>query len=1736
MRTLLLWFFFCFCFFFSVGQDFSNKGKDFWVGYGYHQIMINPTNGNVQEMVLYFATDQVTTVTISVPGTGYTQTLTSGPLPAILTSAPIPKAGPQDVRLTTESLAPENKGIHVTSDKPIVAYAHIYNQSVSGASILFPTNTLGKDYFSVNFTNTSNANNSNCWMYVIAADTGTTVVEIIPSVPTLNHAAGVPFLVTLTQGQVFNVMATYAGNTGGDLTGSSIKSVSVGNVGCKRIAVFSGSGRISITCNGSPSSSDNYMVQAFPKSAWGKKYLTVSTSGAQINNFYRICLAEPNTLVRLNGFPISLPLINNFYYQIPATSEPQKIESDKPILVSQYTTSQGACGNGTAGNQLTPGDPEVIYLSPVEQSISKVLWNATPNFNILQHYYNVIIPNTGTAISSFKLDGVNVNPTLFTVHPQDPGYSYLQQNVAANSHRIESDSGFNAIAYGFGLAESYGYNAGTNVRDLYQRIAVQTQFGIESVPSVCSGSPFKFKISLPYQPDSMLWDFNNPPTSPPIANVMQNGPITPDSIRIINTRTVYWYSLPGFYTFNTIGTFPITIRTYRQNNEGCGNIQEIDFDLEVSSPPIAGFNSVNSVCNGQPVQFNDATVSVKPTYRWWWNFGDPASGSNNISNIKNPLHTFSGPGTYTVRYANITTPGCLSDTITKTITVRAIPTATLNSNAVVCLNGPSPVISFTGIGGIAPYIFTYKLNGGPTLSISSLGTSSVATISVSTTTAGTFSYILTGVTDGSSSMCSQAQSDTAVIVVGALPSASISGAAAICLNGPSPTITLTAANGAPPYTFTYHINAGPDITVTAPTGNTVTIPVATNTQGTFTYTLTNIQSGTSNACSQAQSGSAVVVVNGLPTATIAGTGEVCVGSATLPTITFTGASASAPYVFTYTINNGPNLTVTSSGNSAVLNVPTSPAGVYVYKLISVKEGSSSACTQAQTGSVTVTINPLPVADFNAPSTCQGGSLAFADASVANAGNLNEWTWNFGDPSSGSSNTSNLQNPSHIYNSAGTYTVSLTVKTDKGCISLVKTKSVVVNLTPSAGFINPEVCLADSYAQFTDTSMVASGSITGWIWNFDDPASGTLNTSTIQNPQHSYSTTGVKNVRLIAISNNGCRDTIIQSFIVNGDVPVANFNLNPSAVCGYDSVRIVNTATVNVGLIIRIDIYWDNLGSPTLLETDLNPFPNKVYAHAYPLVPSTRNYSIRYRVYSGLTCFNDIIKNVTVNEVPDISFAPVPNTCLDVSPFLIVQATAGGAIPGAPPYYSGPGINAAGLFNPSLVGPGVYTLQYTFATSAGCRDSATQQITVLQPPVADFRTVGPTCIGQALNFESLSTTPAGSISTWQWNFGDGTPAVTQSTSGSVAHTFNTSGTFAVALTVTTTDGCKKMIIRDVNIDARPATAFTFPASLCLPNAVVNFTNTSSSGTYLWTFGDPGSGASNTSTSLNPSHTYSSIGPFDVRLQVTSTGGCVKDTIIRLASIHPRPTATFTSNVVSACVAQAVSFADQSNPADGVATEWHWSFGDGTTSTLQNPSHAFANANSFNVGLYIVNSFGCKSDTMIKPLRVNAFPVVEAGPDVFVLQNGSITLTPTATGTNLTYLWSPATYLNNSTIANPVTTPLADIRYVLTVTAGGGCSISDSLFVKVLLGPKIPNTFTPNNDSRNDKWIIEYLETYPNNRVQVFTRTGQLVFESRGYKIPWDGNKNGKSLPIDTYYYIIEPGNGSKALTGYVTILK
>ena len=344
--------------------------------------------------------------------------------------------------------------------------------------------------------------------------------------------------------------------------------------------------------------------------------------------------------------------------------------------------------------------------------------------------------------------------------------------------------------------------------------------------------------------------------------------------------------------------------------------------------------------------------------------------------------------------------------------------------------------------------------------------------------------------------------------------------------------------------------------------------------------------------------------------------------------------------------------------------------------------------------------------------------------------------------------------------------------------------------------------------------------------------------------------------------------------------------------------------------------------------------------------------------------------------------------------------------------------------------------------------------------------------------------------------------------------------------------------------KPVANFGIPASVCLPDESVTFTNLSqiSDGSenaflYVWNFDDLPSGPNNFSRLKTPTHYYNNTGPFHVRLSVTSNGGCIKDTTILLNTIHPQPKTNFGISKPDICLGDAVFLTDSTNSMDGTTVQWNWDLGDGRLKNTRNVLYIYAADRTYNVSLYSVNSFGCKSDLLTKPITVHPYPVVDAGPDRRMLEGTAITIQATATGTNLQYRWTPVQYLDNPTILKPrCIDPKFDILYTLAVTAPGGCTTTDDMYIDVLKIPLIPNTFSPNNDHVNDLWVIKYLDEYVNQYTRVFTRAGQLVFESRGVYKAWDGKYKGKELPMDTYFYIIEPGSGRDPFSGYVTIMK
>ena len=137
--------------------------------------------------------------------------------------------------------------------------------------------------------------------------------------------------------------------------------------------------------------------------------------------------------------------------------------------------------------------------------------------------------------------------------------------------------------------------------------------------------------------------------------------------------------------------------------------------------------------------------------------------------------------------------------------------------------------------------------------------------------------------------------------------------------------------------------------------------------------------------------------------------------------------------------------------------------------------------------------------------------------------------------------------------------------------------------------------------------------------------------------------------------------------------------------------------------------------------------------------------------------------------------------------------------------------------------------------------------------------------------------------WYWDLGDGSAPFTALTNASQVLSYSPWGPRTVTLKVETNSGCQSNVTsQTTTIHAVPVAKFTH-AQACLPYQAVSFTNTSTVAdattmTYQWNFGDPGSGAANTSTATNPSHLFSGTGPYNVKLTATNAGGCAKDTTI------------------------------------------------------------------------------------------------------------------------------------------------------------------------------------------------------------------------------------------------------------------
>jgi gliding motility-associated-like protein len=795
-------------------------------------------------------------------------------------------------------------------------------------------------------------------------------------------------------------------------------------------------------------------------------------------------------------------------------------------------------------------------------------------------------------------------------------------------------------------------------------------------------------------------------------------------------------------------------------------------------------------------------------------------------------------------------------------------------------------------------------------------------------------------------------------------------------------------------------------------------------------------------------------------------------------------------------------------------------------------------------SMVVNISANPVVKFiNSNPACATGAVNFNDQSTIASGTIVSWKWNYGNGKADTL-TTNAQ-VSNVYAAAGNYSVKLQLQTNTGC-TVIDSSNITIHSKPTADLITPDVCLADAFAQFTDSSYFADGT-TGaltYAWNFGDANSTPANNiSALQSPKHKYNSQGSYTVLLTVTSSNGCTDQRSKSFTVNGSIPVANFDFtNTNKICSNQKVEIKNSSTVDFGSVTRIEIYWDLTNAPTVFDIDESPAQGKLYSHNYPVfyAPASKTFQVKMRSFSGGSCVHEIVKAVTLYSMPKLSFGNLSAICNDAAPIQINNATETASNAGSF-IFAGSGVSNSGLLTPKNILPGADTITYTYTTINGCIDSIKSVIAILASPKAIWSYKDPTCEKTAIII-SDSSKGAVAITSWQWNFGNGQTAI-KTNAQSFTQTFSSTGNYNTALLVTDANGCKSdSNIKTIVVHPLPLVNFTVPVSVCLPAGTAAFTdqssiadNTQSLFSYAWNFDDAASTA-NTSVMKDPVHNYSTTGIKNIVLTVTSKDGCAASTTKQLVNIYPQPKAKMNIASVDFCVNQSIAFSDNSSSANGNIASYNWTLGNGTLNTQQQFSYAYNSTGNFTVQHFITDDKGCISDTVKQLVQVNGYPTANAGIDLFVLEGGSVQLKPTVSGNITSHLWVPGTYLNSDTALMAISTPAADIEYTLEVTGKGTCVTTDKVLVTVLKTPRIPNVFTPNGDGINDLWVIEHLNTYPDCTVEIYDSYGLVVFRSKGYNKPWDGTRNGSPLMLGTYYYIVDPKNGRAKMTGYITILR
>ena len=1724
----------------SNAQNISNKGTEFWVGYGHHQFMEN--GGNTQNMVLYLSAEEKiahVTVTIDsasgpIPGTGWSRTYTV-PAYSVISTNIIPKGAdnaptPADVNFDARLVKTpkpagtggeglfNKRGIHIKSDVPIVAYAHIYGSVSSGATMLLPVNSWGYSYTSINSKQIRAGSGAYSWVYVIAKENNT-VVRITPSEKTyLDKPKGVPFDVTLQKGHIYQVIGDADGNgTGPQLTGTTIKSIAGPDGICHPVAVFAGSSRTmgeDDPC-GSGGGRDNDMQQMFPEQTWGKRYLTApfalasGTSAANVTlkptqfqtSVYKVIIKDVNTEVKVNGKILAKStLINNRYYQFSSTTA-DLIEADKPVMVAQFMPSNSS-GCAPSGNL---GDPEIVILSPVEQAIKRVGYFRNTKEAIFANFVNIVIPTEG--LKSLKIDGsltaYKSSGYYAYAHPNLPGYSVVVKGWPAAQAQciLESDSSFNSVTYGLGGAESYAYSGGAYFNNLnavsdIHNMPDTTNGGKSSNLYTCVNTPVQLSVLMRYQPLKQVWNLSSLGSAiKPNADVTLS-PASQYYVEpvIVDGIQYYKYTLPGTYVFNTAGTHNIPIKSTSLTIDVCDNTEDLSISVEVKPVPNIDFNFSDAGCSQKdPIQFTGPTSAQQGTNsytlnQWEWTY---PSGTGHTRDISLELTA----GTHDIKLKGVTTDGCVAEK-TKSITVKPKLNAAFNvSSDTVCL-GQNITISdaSTNSGTTAINSWYWDLGNGQVINATNGND-----IAVNYATAG--SYTIKHVVKASGACESDTVKQTVVVTpnavvdfafpVGCLPA---SGEAQFSANA-------TDAGGQA--IVSYNWNFG-DPNATAANPNTSTLQNPSHAYSAFGKYPVTLSVVTTTGCTGGITKDLEFYPK--PVLTYSLLSPVCESDKPV-SIAKASVTNNVPGTGHY---EGPGTDASGLFNPAI-------AGPGPHK-VSYIFTNTNGC--ADTAYQTITVNPKPVIaalDFDKVCLPTNGLAQFSHSSSIADGSSLTYAWNFGDTKATTTNpnTSDLQNPTHYYLVSGTYTINLKVTNAGGCAA-DSTFSATFNIKPEFSYT-----LLSSVATLCEnvpgTVSVASARVTNGVTGtgiYSGPG-----TDDAGNFSPSVAGPGSHEIFYVFTTEGGCVEAVSQKITVKAKPVITALTFDKGCLPTNGLVQFSHTSSISDGQ--NLSYVW-NFGDANASTSNPNTSNQHDPTHYYTKEGA---YPVSLKVTAATGCVADSNFSATFSIKPDLRYPVLSSVCESVAGTVsVASATVINGLTGTG-IYKGPGTDNAGNFSPSLAGAGSHTIAYEFTSAGGCVNSFPQTILVHAKPKLAF-TVTPTgCLPESgrAQFTNASTIADGQSMTYAWDFGDANANASNPNTSSAAnpvHNFN-EGLYNIKLTATTSNGCVANSIVPQTFSVTPQLTFPLFAPVCESiTAVVSIAKASVTNGVKGTgvYSGPGTDAAG---NFNPS--IAKAGTHTIWYEYTTNGGC-KESKSQTIVVYPKPVANFTVTS-DICLDGSATIRDQSTLSSGTIVRWNWNFGDGT------PDVSYTNNSSFNktysadktysINLVAISDKSCVSDAVSKPVTVHPLPKADFELPVGVcMPNGNASFKNMSTvgdNSSLSYQWNFGDGSASVTSANPthVYASAGAYNVQLTATSAYGCvnkksKILSSFYNKPVASFKVaPEILCQGSDN-----VFTDLSTAPNSSIKAWN----WVFN--------DGTTANTQNPVKRYS---SAGNYDAALT-------